>query len=361
MTDYNYIFGSLRTERILAEIPLSGTYMDLELNVGGRLDGSFQLDLSGYRNQTLMDATIPGRCWVVCERKGVPIWCGYVWSRVYQSQAKSVQLYAQSFEYYPSHQLVRTSIAQTGDQLALFQFLWNDMQSDPTRNMNVTVPTAVPAIITQKTIAALPTDFKYYSEIMSSIADSADGFDWTIDLAKSGGQYFKTLRYGFPDLGSPDPARLIFEYPGNILNYYATESMVDAGTNVFTLGAGEGTAMIYSEVVHQNLLDTGSPRWDVTSSRKDISNQPNLNSFAQQEAAIRKAPMLTLKPSLKGDLIPEFGSFGLGDACTVVIQDPRFPLGINYQTRITKWTLQPPTATNTEEYSVFFDGDASNG
>jgi len=359
MASYRYIFGSLRTDRVIAEIPLQGTYMDNELNVGGRLDGSFHLDMTGYDNQTLMDATIPGRCFVVCERDGVPVWCGYVWSRTYQSQAKSVQLYAQTFEYYPSHEFIRVPMDITDEQLTVFTFLWNDLQSDPTRNLSILIPSVVPPTITLKTVTVDPSDFKYYSELMSSLSDAADGFDWTIDISKSGGQYFKTLRYGYPTLGSPDPARLVFEYPGCILNYYCTESMVDSGTNVFMLGAGEGSTMIFSEVVHQDLLDSGSPRWDVAAARKDIGDQDNLNSFAQQEAAIRRPPMITLKPSMKGDKVPEFGSFGLGDACTVAIQDARFPEGINFATRITKWTLQPSSAENTEEYSVFFEGDSS--
>lgn len=358
MTDYRYIFGSLRTEQIIAEIPLFGTYMDLELNVGGKFDGSFQLDMTGYDNQTLLDATIPGRCYVICERNGFAVWAGFVWSRTYQSQAKSIQIFAQSFEYYPVHQLMRSSFQRTGvEQLQIFQDLWTDMQAVPGRNLNINVPSTVPGAIVPKTVSVVPTDFHYYNEIMSGIADADDGLDWTIDITKSGDQYIKTLRMGYPELGSTDPTLLTFEYPGNVLNYYATESMASAGTNVFTLGAGEGTSMIYTEVVNQDLLDTGWPRWDITSSRKDIDNQSVVNSFGKQEAEIRKPPMLVLKPTLKANLIPEFGSFGLGDACNLVIRDARFPAGITFRTRISKWTLQPQSSSNTDEFTLVFDGD----
>src|SRR6185503_2011091 len=116
MTDYRYIFGSLRDERIVAEIPLFGTYMDLEMNVGGRLDGSFQLDQTGIDNDTLLSATIPGKTFVCCERNGIPIWIGYVWSRTYQSQSKSIQLFAESFEYFPTHQLIIQDYTASGEQ-----------------------------------------------------------------------------------------------------------------------------------------------------------------------------------------------------------------------------------------------------
>jgi len=358
MTDYNFVFSSMRTEQVIAEIPLNGTYMDMELNVGGRLDGSFHLDMTGYDNQTLMDATIPGRTFVVCERNGIPIWCGYVWSRTYQSQAKSVQLYCQSFEYYPTHQLIRSSI-HTGpiEQLVLFRDLWTHMQAVDGRNVNINLPSDTPPLLVSKAVEVDDTDFKFYDEVMSTLSDSSNGFDWTIDVAKSGIQYIKTLRYGYPALGSPDPTRLTFEYPGSLLNYYATESMVDAGTNVFTLGSGEGSSMLFEEVVHQDMIDGGSPRWDVIAPRKDIDDAAQLASFAEQEAIIRRPPMLVIKPTLKAEKIPEFGSFSLGDACSVTMTDARFPSTFTFQTRITKWTLQPQSSENTDEFSLFFAGD----
>jgi len=359
MTEYRYIFGSLRTESIIAEIPLFGTYMDNELNVGGRFDGSFNLDMTGFDNQTLMDATIPGRCFVVCEREGQPVWGGYVWSRTYQSQAKTIQLYAQSFEYYPTHQLIRNDFVSTNtEQLIIFNSLWTDMMnSTASRNLNINLPSGIPPTVIPKSVVVAASDFKYYDEIISSLADSADGFDWTIDIGKSGSNYIKTLRAGHPTIGTTDPRQLTFEYPGNILNYYATESMTDAGTNVFTLGSGEGTSMIYTEYVHQDLLDSGSPRWDITSSRKDIDNQAQVDSFGIQEGTIRRPPMLVVKPSLKANVVPEFGSFGLGDACNLVITDSRFPSGFTFSARITKWTLQPQSSENTEEFSIIFAGD----
>jgi hypothetical protein len=67
--------------------------------------------------------------------------------------------------------------------------------------------------------------------------------------------------------------------------------------------------------------------------------------------------MLTIKPTLKGDKSPEFGSFGLGDACTVSITDARFPDGLTFTGRIVKWTLNPSTSQSTEQYTVLFAGD----
>jgi hypothetical protein len=356
--DYNYVFGTLGTERVIAEIPLFGTYMELELNVGGRFDGTFNLDQTGKRNEDLIAATIPGQCWVIVERNGIPIWGGFVWSRTYQSQSKTVQIFAQHFQQYPLYQLIRDDFVRLGiDQQRILLDLWVHMQQVQGRNININQPSLIPVATLTKNVDIKAIDFKYYGEVMSSIADSIDGFDWTIDITKSGSNYIKTLRTGYPTLGNPDPSRLIFEYPGSILNYYATESMPGSGTNVFTLGAGEGDTMIIYENIQQLMLDTGFPRWDVTISRKDISNDALLVSVGQQEGAIRKPPMLILKPTLKANMIPEFGSFGLGDACTIKIDDSRFPNKLNFPTRIVKWTLNPQSSDNSDEFNLIFAGD----
>lgn len=359
MADYTYIFGSMRPERIIAEIPLYGTYCDNELNVGGRADGTFNLDQTGKRNQDLIDATIPGRCWEVILRDGQPIWSGFVWSRVYQSQSKSVQLFSQSWEKYPSFQRCLTNTNMTADQRVVFCNLWTQMMTETTgRDVNIIVPNVSlfsPAVVT-KTVTTLATDNKFYNEIMSELADSSDGFDWTIDTILDGTNFRKSLRIGYPKLGQSTGA-LTFDYPGSITNYYATESMSEAGTNVLTLGTGAGSNQIAFETTNNDLIAAGFPRWDKVVSRKDIDNSVNLATFAIAEGFRRLPPALTVKPTLKGDRSPQFGEFGLGDLATVAIKDARYPSGRYVKSRIVKWTLNPSSSTNTEEYTLLFEND----
>ena len=359
---YRYVYYSLRTEQVIAEIPLFGTYIDLELNVGGRMDGSFALDMTGYNNQTLIDATIPGRCGVVVYRNDIPIWGGFVWSRTYQSQSKSVQLFSQSWENYPAYQRVRHDINLFNDQLSLFNSLWTDMMSLPGRDVNIQIPTAGVSGINQL-IDILSTDNKFYSELMSSLADGAQGFDWTIDHAidlNMPAQHIKTLRVGYPTLGQPLPQNFIPEYPGSILNYYATESMADASTNVLVTGNGSGSDMITGTFDQSAMVAQGFPTWDVVVSRKDVTTNSIADSIATQEAANRKPPRLTFKPELKSDQVPEFGSFGRGDSCRLTVVDARFPYpGFQFDARIAKWTLQPGSTDNVDFYNLIFVGDTN--
>lgn len=362
LTSYRYVFGTLRDEKIIAEIPLYGTYMDLELNAGGRFDGNFSLDMTGYDNQVLLDATIPGRCFVVVERDDKPIWGGFVWSRTFQSQSKNVQIYAQSFENYPQYQLVRSSFSRSSDeQLDIFHELWTHMQAVDGRDINIIAELNAHEVVVRKTVEVLASDYKFYYEIMSSLSDASDGFDWIIDIFKDGPSYRKVLRTGYPTLGTPDPSNLIIEYPGAILNYYATESMSVSGTNVFTLGSGEGSAMVFKQTTQTQLVNLGFPRWDYVSSHKDVEKQALIDTIANKEKVARKPPMMVIKPTIKAgrpDVVtPDFSSFGLGDACRLVIRDSRFPSGFNFDTRIIKWALKPQQNESTEEYTLLFQGD----
>lgn len=360
MTDYRYIFGTLGTETVIEEIPLYGVTMDMEMNKGGQFQGTFQLDQTGKQNSDLLAASIPGRCWVTCERNGSPVWHGFIWSRVYSAQSKSVQLFGLSFENYPKKRIVRqdTSFVAT-EQRNIFRSLWTQLQSDPNSNMNVNVPTAFSTVIT-KDLTVLATDFKFYDNVMSGITDAVDGFDWYIAINKDGILYRKDLLIGYPKLGMGATSSMnVFEYPGNITQYYMTEYMSDAATNIFVIGGGEGSSMLTSEFQNTDLLSAGFPRWDVAISRKDLDTQDAIDAIAAQQGANKSAPISVIKLTLKGNLTPEFGSYTLGDSCKIVIKDPRFPDTGFFQAnkRLLKWELTPQSSDNVEEASLVFEGD----
>lgn len=360
--EYKYVFGRLGTEAVIEEIPLYGVWMSMELNVGGQFTGTFKLDMDGKDNQTLVDATIPGYCWVAVERNGICIWHGFIWTRTYSAQSKTMQIQAQSFEYYADKRIIDQNLDfEAVEQRNIFRSLWTTMQSGPSENLNINVPDAFDTVV-EKDLLVLATDFQYYRDAMSGIADAADGFDWYIGVSKDGTLYRKDLRIGYPILGTDaSSSMVVFEYPGSITQYYMTDSMTIAGTHTYIIGAGEGSSMVVGTYVQTTMINNGFPRWDIDVSRKDISNQTIINSIAEQVATIRKPPMPVIKLSIKGNLEPEFGTYNLGDKCRVVINDSRFPNGFSAIKRLIKWELQPQSSDNSDEASLVFEGDPDEG
>lgn len=358
MTSYTYIFGELRTGKVIGEVPMYGVNVMRRLNAAGELRASFNFDQSGQDNDTLASMTIPGRSFVIMEREGFPVWGGIVWSGTYQSQAKVYQMYCRSFEAYPDKQRMPSFSRLATEQRNIFRDLWNVMQADPERNVGVVVPTSFPTVLA-KSVVVDSFDDKYFGEVMADVANADDGFDWTIDISRTGGVYVKTLRLGYPTLGTPfEVGSTVFEYPGAILNYYETASIGSSGTHVRGVGGGEGSAMLISDVNHTDLISNGWPRWDVSVPLKFIDSQAILDAVVAREGQIRRAPAVVIKATVKGDQDPTFGSYGLGDACQVVIKDPKHPSGTAIQTRLTQWVLRPQIGDEqTEEVDLVFEGD----
>lgn len=361
MTGYRYVFGTLLNEKIVEEIPLYGVYISMEMNNGGQLQGTFQLDQTGKDNASLIAGTIPGRSWVACERNGVCIWHGFVWSRVYSAQSKSVQLFCMSFDNYAKKRLIDRDLTYDSvERLNIFTDLWNQMQSDTNSNMNINIPTTIYTTVFPKDLTILATDYRYYDEVMSELSDGINGFDWYIGVAKDGAFYRKTLLIGYPTLGSlPNSSMTVFEYPGNITQYYMTESMIDAGTNITVIGGGEASETIAGKFDNTDMYSQGWPRWDTDISRKDITDQGTINAFASQLALVRKPPMNVIKLTVKGNIPPvEFGTYNLGDTCQIIIKDARNPdSGFSGAKRLLKWELTPESSDNTEEATLTFEGD----
>lgn len=369
-TKYRYVFVTIRSEQVVEEIDLFGVYFSRQLGMQGSFTGSFIFDQTGKDNATLVAATTPGYCYVVVERNDVPVWWGVVWSRTYQSQAKECQLSALGFEVYPDKQRMFNAYTDTGTSVELFTRLWSDMQmSADGRNINIQIPTLVAG--NTKTITVDPTDQKYYGDIMDDLASAADGFDWTIDCQRQNdGTYLKSLRVGYPTMGVPvdSPDIVVFEYPGCITNYYQTESMSDAATNVRVLGSGEGSSMPIADTEQTVMIETqGWPRWDADVSYKDVTDQALINQLALQAAINYKPPMTTIKATVKGDADPVFGSYNIGDACRLVITDPRNPspgssvAGYSITSVIIGYEVHPQSSDGVEEINIVLPGDVIDG
>lgn len=357
MPAVTYVFGDILTGEVIQEISCSGVSMSRGFGQG-ELRASFSLDQSGKDNRDLLAATQEGRCYVIAERNKTPIWGGIVWSRTYQSQAKVFELYCRAFEHYPEYRFVRSNLTYTAqEQRNIFRDLWVQMTADA-NSLKVDIPSTFTTAVT-KSLTVNNFEFKTYREVMDSVANGGpvDGFDWTIDVNKVGGVYTKTLRIGYPTLGAVEP--VIFDYAGQVLNYWQNGTMAKHGTNIYGLGAGEGSTMLSQEVIHADLLSGGFPRYDVGVSFKDINSATLLTSLSVQAADVRKAGRPIMTVEIRGTLDPEFGSYGLGDAVQIHFRDPRHPDPADriFSSRILGWEYYPPSDNYVEFARLVFEGE----
>lgn len=359
MAEIRHIFGDVRTGKVIEEIRCQGVSMKDDLDTGGEWRGTFTLDQTGKDNEVLLSATQPGRCFVVTERNGVVIWGGLVWTRTYQSQAKSTQIYAKGFKAYTASRVCTVDLNYVNiEQRNIMRNLYLSMQSDA-NSVQVTVPSTFNDVVLAS-LSVKGSDLKTYRSIIDSIADSDNGFDWVITTRRTGASYTHELQIGYPHIGSAaESSAVVFEYPGNITNYWSNESMGSPGTHIFAVGAtdSESETTLLARAQHNDLLQGGFPRFDVVTSHKEVESQVLLDGIVRQEAAILKPPMPILTVELKADLDPIMGSYKPGDMAQVVIRDPRYPLTFKQFQRVLSFDYYPPSNDSEELARVVFEGE----
>lgn len=363
MAEITYIFGDALTGDIIEEIRLTSVSLKMSLD-GGEFRATFHLDQTGKDNDTLISATEPGRTLCTVERDGQVIGDYLVWTRTYQSQAKVAEIYGIPLKAYTESRFATVDYSATDiEQRNIMRDLYILMQSDD-NSIRVDLPDVFPTV-TPKSLDVYSDEYKTYRQLMDSIADTVDGFDWLVRTVRESGGYRRFLDIGFPTIGSLEsPYMPIFEYVhtedssgGNVTNYWANDSMGSRATNFYGIGNGEGSSMLISPFVHTDLLASGFPRFDTTYDRKDIDDQTLLDSLTAQHAELYKATVGTLTVEVKADAEPTFGSYNVGDTCKVVIKDVRYPNGLQKVTRILAMEYYPPEDSNVEMVRLTFEGD----
>lgn len=370
MAQVAYIFGDAITGIILEEIRLTSVSMKSTLD-GGEFRATFHLDQTGKTNDELLGATVPGKCYVVVEREGQVVGDYIIWTRTYQSQAKVFQIFGVPFKDYTECRFVRNNYSVTDvEQRNIFIELY-DMMQESTGSIRVNLPDLFPTVIT-RSVSVLAAEYKNYRQVMDSIADAADGFDWLIRTYREGNKYVRTLDIGYPQIGAlVGPGIPVFEYispsdddtvgGGNIINYWANDSMAKAGTHFYGIGSGEGSSMLVSHINFPDLIAAGFPRYDVSLDRKDVGNMDVLTGITYQYAQNHKAPTSTITAEVKAEGDPPFGGYNIGDACKLVIRDPRYPTWFERYTRILGWEYYPPEDSNIEIVRLQLEGEEDSG
>jgi hypothetical protein len=372
MPQYDYLACDLLTNTPLADLELYGTYFERVLSAPAQGTGTLRLGTNIFNDQLLIDSTIPWRTALYVYRDGTPLWGGIIGSRTYASESKTLQFSFSTFEAFIAGQVVASSLAITQqDKLQIFKQLLELMATQP--NSDIGLDTSLLDGLESGQLQDLlinDYDYVFFSDVINNLAQAVNGFDWTIDVVDSGvsQQPAKIVRAGYPTIAPAGPPNLIFDYPGAIDTYWVTESGANTGVTIAELGAGTGTAMLRSILTNGAALADGFPNiWQVDS-RKDVTNQQQLDHLAQGKAK-QLAPVVTVPTiQLKSDRVPAFEDWSaLGSSFRVSINDCRFPVKEDgtpqeFSSRMLGWQLYPETSEQTEMLSFTVEGgDIADG
>lgn len=347
-TDYRYLFADLLTNEIVAELPLTGVSFTQQLNQAGTFQG--HLLLSGVNSAALnVDAsTIPGRSVVYVDRNGILVWGGIIWGRQYNSQAQQLTIQAREFESYFERRRINATTAFTNtDQLVIARTLMNDAQAAASGNIGVVVGSETSGVLVDRVY--YDYELKTVYSAIQDLSRQDDGFDFNIRVSYSGGIPTKTLVLGYPRIGTPysstSASSLVFNFPaGNIVEYEYPEDGSVAANKLYALGAGSNEGKLISIQSDATKLADGWALLEEQANYSDITDQTVLDELALGQVEAVSYPPTVIKIVVPAYQDPVFGTYAIGDDARLIINDNRFPNGLDEIYRIVGFNVQPGEA-----------------
>lgn len=336
MPHYRYLFHDLLTNDPLAELELKSVSYEQVLNNPGSFSGQLTIAAAQMARADVIGSTVPGRTAIYVDRDGEITWGGILWKRRYQASSRALTLEGQTFEsYLERRRLVDSLTYLNADQLTVMQSLISHMQSAANGDIGIEVGNETSGFAINAFFNWW--DVKPYLENLQYYGGSDKGFDFKITSFRD--TTTKLIRKQFeiahPHLGATaGNTTLLWEYPGNIVDYSWDEDAQSGADQLFTTGANEGSALMVATATDQRLLNQGWPLLEDSTSYPDVTTWPDLDSHATADLAARKAPIITPTVSVYGDADPVLGTYGVGDFARFRILDDRFPDGMDVSYRV---------------------------
>lgn len=347
MTTYRYLFADLLTDAVHCELPLTNVSFSRELNVPGSLSGTLMLSDLREIVYDIDTCTTPGRTSLYVERDSTLVWGGIVWGRSYDSSSQSMSFQAREFEsYFEKRRITTTYSASATDQLQVAKALVDQIQAVPSGNINVQVPTLFSGILITKTYNDY--ELKPLNEALYELSRQQYGFDWNIDVSYDVNYNFvKTLDLGYPRRGTAYSSAAtipVLEFPGNVIAYTFPEEGGSIANTMYGIGNGTGDDALRSTRNNAVQLVDGWPVLEASVSLTDYTDQTLLDQITEANLNAVINPVVVLQMVTEAYNEPILGSFKTGDDVRVIINDPRWPDGLDVVRRLAKFEVQPGEA-----------------
>lgn len=349
-TTYRYLFVDLPTNTIIAELPLTGVGFTQQLNQAGTFSGHLLLSGLNAAAFNIDASTIPGKCGIYVDRNGILVWGGVIWGRTYNSTEQTLSFTAREWiSYFERRRITTTTNFNNTDQLVIAKTLIEDAQNEPYGDIGILYNTA------GQTTSGVLVDRVYYDyelkTVFNAIQDLSrqdDGFDFDIDIEYDGitGLPTKAFNTYYPRSGTPynptDPEAIVFQFPaGNVVEYEYPEDGSIAANTIYALGAGSNEGKLVSTAQNTSFLLDGWPLLEDQANYSDITDQTVLDELASAQVIAVSYPPTTIKMVVPPYVIPEYGTYEVGDDARVMIYDNRFPEGLDAIYRIVGISVQP--------------------
>ena len=350
-TQYRYLFADLRTNDILAELPLTRVSFTQVLNSAGSFQGTILGSDARELGYDITGSTEPARTAVYVDRDGVLIWGGIIWLRTWDSDTQHFTFQAREFmSYFERRRITDTYVYENQDQLFVAQDLIDIAQTATGGDIGVIVPNNTSGILVSRVY--FDYERKDFAGAIKDLSNQQDGFDVNIDVAYDTNlEPRKYLRTEYPQRGitfnAADADALVFEFPGNIVAYEWPDDGAQTANTMYGIGPNSNEAKILATAVSPtNQVAAGWPLLEDTVSYTDQYDPDLLYQQTLGEVTARQVSVVTPKIVVPAYASPVLGSYKTGDECLLRITDDRFPnygsgFGLSQVYRIVSISVEP--------------------
>jgi hypothetical protein len=359
---YRFFSTDILTGTVQAELPLYGVWLTRKLCEAGSGTGTYKLGTGLFNDAELLKGTTPGKTAMFVERDGTIIWGGPIWSRTWAEDSKTINLTAQTYESIFEHVALEQDFVKQGiDQMQIFKDMIDAIQNQAHNDFGIETDEMPVVSGVNRTVLIPGYEFHMASDVVEQTVNVEEGFDYTIDLLPGvlPDTVRKVVRAGYPQLGSREQSNMaVYDFPGNIANFWWPESATRSGVKFAALGKGEGLGAPRIVRFNARLLNDGYPGWWYVKAWKGVDQVSQLDELLGEEMRIYSTPVSAPTFELKSDEVPTFDRWNdLGAQFVVRIESDRFPDGMEVATRMIGWELNIADADQSEMLKFTVEGD----
>jgi hypothetical protein len=335
---YTYLACDLRTNAILAELPLAGVRWDDELNEPGSLSGSINLYDTRLRVQDVRDATLPARTALYVDLDGVLVHGGIIWKRRRTTGGLEIET-AGFLSYFARQRITALAEFSSVDQFTIVRDLLTAVAGKPGGDIGLDLGSGTSGVNRDRTYPA--EDNKQVLEAIQQLSQVINGFDLAINVAYDEDNLpGKNLVLGYPRLGRrQELTELLLEYPGNVSEYTWPEEGDRMVTTALVRGEGETDTTPTASLTNATLIAGGYPSLEDEWSFSGVTVQATVDDYAEALLAAHAAPVVLPSFTIPAGIDdPPLASYGPGDDVHV---------------RITDSTWWPETSSGTPGYDGY--------
>ena len=303
-------------------------------------------------------ATAPVKTTIYVERDGVVVDAFVIWDRSYDHEAQTITVQGAQMWSLVRKRRIRWNATYTAtDQLAIVEALIDKAQTSTGGDLGITVSAGTSGRLRDRTYVA--HEDKPLGEAIEQLAAVIDGFDFRLDVDRSGDTYARTLRLFYPRVGR-DASRTghVWTLGANMVRLDWPEDGQRAANSIAALGAGEGSSMLRAVVADTTVIGEGYPLLEDSISLKDVTDASTLEGHARAELADRSRPLVLPSATVLADSAPSLGAYVPGDDARLVVppnRDPCWPDGLDAFARIVEVRCAPPEDGRPETVELVFE------